>query len=91
MPAKFDNRTLPPKPPVKVWILFGGHDYESARTLAVLGSKEEAEALKQWGEENETGMSDYKRLRWGHDYLTIEEWEIGERSPCITDYKPKAP
>lgn len=70
-----------------IWILFGGFDYEGSNAIAVLGTKEEAEALKTWGEQNLTGEV-LPRVNFGFDTLHIEEWRIGERNDQIPKDAP---
>jgi hypothetical protein len=67
-------------PAPTVWILIGSYDYSSSHIIAVLPTKAEAEALKEWGEHNKTC---YDMYRYGYDDIWVEEWKVGERGDNV--------
>lgn len=63
---------------LNLWILMGRYNNEGDDILAVLTSKEEADALLESGQLN-------SHSRWGYDHLFIQKWNIGEKSKHIQD------
>jgi hypothetical protein len=57
---------------MKVYLVFGGYDYEGSICVACLATREEADALVEKINEKT------KRDGYGYDTVSIEEWTVGD-------------
>ncbi len=78
---ELDNRAMPRS----IFLLVGTFDHAGDTILAVLSTRAEAEALKEWGEKN---MDKHGLRRYGYDGLAVGEWKMGERDSSVPHLPP---